>query len=202
MKGEKQNMHLLRLGTTLNLTEKILMVFCVSIGVPFLGFVCGRFFSAWFPFRLTKKFYLPVQSIRLQKFLISDETFHWGRTQPKDLPEKYYRVSPENHRKMCIWGILFYFDWYLLFIFCILAWFGRLSDHMRPFLLILFFTLPLLFLLESLDFLIGARRAMKAESLPYTRGDGILIALLGLLLLILFQSGRFFIMAFSHAVSS
>ena len=96
---------------------------------------------------------------------------------------------------MCIWGILFYFDWYLLFIFFFLVWFGRLSDSMRPFLLILFFTLPLLYLLESLDFLIGARRAMKAENLQYVRGNGILIAILGLLFLILFQIGRFFITA-------
>lgn len=188
-------MYLLNLGADMNVTVKILMAFCAGIGVPFLGFVCGRFFSAWFPFRLTKKFYLPVQSVRLQKFLISDETFHWGRTQPKDLPEKYYRVSPENRGKMCIWGVLFYFDWHLLFIFCVLVWFGRLSDSMRPFLLILFFALPLLYLFESLDFLIGAHRAMKAENLQYTRGNGTLIAILCLVLLILFQLGYFFIRA-------
>ena len=195
MIGENLNMSLLCLGADINVTEKILIIFCAGIGVPFLGFVCGRFFSAWFPFRLTKKCYLPVKSARLQKFLIAGETLHWGRTQPKDLPEKYYRVSPENRGKMCIWGILFYFDWYLLFILCVLVWFGRLSDSMRPFLLILFFALPLLCLLESLDFLIGARRAMKAENLQYTRGGGILIATLGLVLLILFQIGRFFITA-------
>ena len=195
MKGGKQNMSLLSLGADMNISEKSLVVFCAGIGVPFLGFVCGRFFSAWFPFRLTKKFYLPIKSARLQKFLNSDETFHWGHAQPKGIPEKYYRVSPENRGKMCIWGILFYFDWYLLFIFCVLVWFGRLSDSMRPFLLILFFTLPLLYLLESLDFLIGARRAMKAENLQYVRGNGILIAILGLLFLILFQIGRFFITA-------
>ncbi len=120
-------MSLLSLGADMNISEKILVVFCAGIGVPFLGFVCGRFFSAWFPFRLTKKFYLPIKSARLQKFLISGETFHWGRAQPKGIPEKYYRVSPENRGKMCIWGILFYFDWYLLFIFCVLVWFGRLS---------------------------------------------------------------------------
>lgn len=188
-------MYLLSLGADMNISEKILVVFCVGIGVPFLGFVCGRFFSAWFPFRLTEKFYLPVKSARLQKFLIGGETFHWGRTQPKDLPEKYYRVTPENRGKMCIWGVLFYFDWYLLFIFCVLVWFGRLSDSMRPFLLALFLALPLLFLFESLDFLIGARRAMKAEHLHYAQGNGILIATLALVLLILFQIGRFFIMA-------
>ncbi len=54
-------MSLLSLGADMNISEKILVVFCAGIGVPFLGFVCGRFFSAWFPFRLTKKFYLPIK---------------------------------------------------------------------------------------------------------------------------------------------
>lgn len=122
MKGGKQNMSLLSLGADMNISEKILVVFCAGIGVPFLGFVCGQFFSAWFPFRLTKKFYLPIKSARLQKFLISGETFHWGAHSQRAFPRNTIG-SPQKTAEKCVSGGYFFISTGICFSF-FAFWYG------------------------------------------------------------------------------
>jgi len=156
--------------------DKILTFLVWGIGVPFLCLVMGQFFSSYFPFRLTRKFYLPIKNIYLQKLLISDETNAWGRRRPKQLPEKYFRVSSEDRGKMCIWGVLFYLDLCLLLILGVLMKCGKLTDIFRHFQFILFLGLMLLHPLENLDFIIGVQQSMNAENLYHKRLTGLLAA--------------------------
>lgn len=155
---------------------EILTFLARGIGVPFLCLVMGRFFSSYFPFRLTRKFYIPIKNIYLQKFLISDETHAWGRTPPEQLPEKYFRVSSGDRGKMCIWGVLFYLELCLLFILGVLMKCGNLTDSLQHFQFILFLGLILLYPLESLDFIIGAQQSMNAKNLYHKRLTGLLVA--------------------------
>lgn len=155
-----------------HLTDKILILVC-KIGTPFLCLVMGRFLSPWFPFRLTKKVYLPIKNVYFQKLLISDETHVWGRTRPEQL--QYYCVSPENRGKMCIWGLLFYLDVCLMLIFGTLMKHGIFLDGSRRVQLILFLVLMMLPPVESLDFLIGVQQSMNAEQLYFKRLTGLLV---------------------------
>lgn len=79
-----------------------------------IGLLFGRTVSGWFPFLPSAGCYLRIRSKFLQKLLIGRDNLYWGRTGPKGLPEQYYRVSPQNRDKMCVWGVLFYTGWLVL----------------------------------------------------------------------------------------
>lgn len=129
-----------------------------------IGLLYGRHVSGWFPFLTTKRFYLSIGNRRLQKLLIGDLTLYWGRTQPKNLPAKYYCVSPENRGKMCLWGILFYAGWLLVPVLAVLGMCGKLPGALGELPVILFLGWPLLMHgLGNLDYSRGFVQAVEKE---------------------------------------
>lgn len=173
---------------------KTLALLCAGLCGTVLGLFLGRFAAAWFPFRLTHWLYLPVKSPLLRRLLISGETCAWGRIQPKELPWRYYRVGPEDRGKLSVWGLLFYLDWFPLLALCLVTWQRGLPEALRPLMAFLLVVLAGLLLLEPLDFLLGACRALRARGIRYPRARGLVAAHLLLLVLALasaFRLGRF-----------
>ncbi|NBI09662.1 hypothetical protein D1641_06480 [Colidextribacter sp. OB.20] len=122
--------------------ERALLFGLILLSWGGIGLLFGRFVSGWFPFLPTSRIYLPIPGRFLQRLLIGEETLYWGRTGPKGLPEEYYRVSPRNRNKMCLWGILFYTGWLANFILMALS--SRLPDPLGDWIYPLFLAWPLL----------------------------------------------------------
>lgn len=94
--------------------ERALLFGMIFLSWGGIGLLFGRCVSGWFPFLPSAGCYLRIRSKFLQKLLIGRDNLYWGRTGPKGLPEQYYRVSPQNRDKMCVWGVLFYGGWLAL----------------------------------------------------------------------------------------
>lgn len=141
-----------------------IVVLGLVVGWAAIGLLYGRRLAGWFPFLTTKRFYLSIGNRRLQQLLISDHTLYWGRTQPGGLPDKYYRVSPENRGKMCLWGVLFYSGWLLVPVLTGLGISGKLPVKLDQLPLILFLGWPLLIHgLGNVDYSRGFLQAVEEE---------------------------------------
>ena len=172
---------------------KVLALLCAGLCGTATGLLLGRYASAWFPFRLVP-LYLPVKSPFLQRLFIAGETCAWGRVQPGELPQRYYKVRPGDRGKLSVWGLLCYLDWFPLFALCLVTWGDGLPEGLRPVMAFLLAALAGLLLLEPLDFLLGACRALRAEGVRYPRARGLVIVhllLLGMALVLAFRLGRF-----------
>ncbi len=159
---------------------KALALLCAGLCGTAVGLLLGRYASAWFPFRLIP-LHLPVKTPFLQRLFIAEETCAWGRVQPRELPQRYYRVRPEDRGKLSVWGLLFYLDWFSLLALCLVTWEGSLPEQLRPLMALLLVALAALLLLEPLDLLLGACRAMRAEGIRYRQAKGLVTARLFLL---------------------
>lgn len=127
-----------------------------------IGLLFGRSVACWFPFLPTSRIYLLIPGRFLPRLLIGAETMYWGRTGPKGLPEEYYRVSPKNRNKMCLWGVLFYAGWLALFILMMVS--GQLPDPLGDWIYPLFLVWPvLLHGLGNWDYSRGFHRLAEKE---------------------------------------
>lgn len=145
-----------------NYVEQVLLYGMIFLSWGGIGLLFGRFVSGWFPFLPTSRIYLLIPSKFLQRLLIGEETLYWGRTGPKGLPKEYYRVSPQNRNKMCLWGVLFYTGWLAIFILMILS--SSLPDPLGDWIFPLILVWPvLLHGLGNWDYSRGFHRLVEEQ---------------------------------------
>ena len=145
-----------------NFPDSLIILTVFLLGWTALGLLLGRGIAGWFPFLYTSALYLPLPGKRLPKLLISRETSHWGKTQPKYIHVKYYLVAPQNRNKLNLWGLLFYATWFFFPLLLIFA--HQLPQHLYDLSYILTLVCPLLTrFLASIDYDRGFRRAYQAE---------------------------------------
>lgn len=145
-----------------NFPDSLIILTVFFLSWTAFGLILGRGIAGWFPFLCTSRFYLPLPGKRLPRLLISRETSHWGKTQPKYIHVKYYLVSPPNRNKLNLCGTLFYLTW--LGFPLLLPFARQLPQPLWDLCYPLTLASPLLFrFLSSIDYDRGFRRAYQAE---------------------------------------